>query len=163
MSAGDPESATQRNGPFLRKTGADVLGHKAGNIEGVFDAGPFSLGPDIVPVIKRHGTHLFQRQHGGDVLAHGRDGSFGIFLGIGSAQRQRIGQRHSIGDITPQRIMGAGLIGQDVGHNARRASSGITSAQLPTRPNGRASRPARILDHCQGLSRFHASGRNSRS
>ena len=48
---------------------------------------------------------------------------------------KRIRQRHSVRDITVERIMRAGLIGQE--HRERHPRftiSGKTSAQLPTRP-----------------------------
>ena len=41
-----------------------------------------------------------------------------VLVGIALAQRERFGQRHAVGDVAVQRVVRAGLVGEDVGDDA---------------------------------------------
>ena len=81
-------------------------------------SGTLGLSADVVAIIKSHSAHSLQCQHGRDVPPHGLERTLGVLRWIGSSQRQRLGQRHSIGHIAAQSIVRAGLVGQNVGCNA---------------------------------------------
>ena len=76
------------------------------------------LGANVVAVIERDRAFFLQRQHRFDMDGHRLHRALNVFVGIFSAQRERVLQRHSVWDITVERIMRAGLIRQNIGNHS---------------------------------------------
>src|SRR5271170_6153523 len=67
---------------------ADVLGHETGDSEGVFYAGKFGLGSQVVAVVECDRTAPLQLEHRVDVLAHGFHRTTCVLFGVALAQAQ---------------------------------------------------------------------------
>ena len=104
--------------PFaLAEQRADVGWHKAGVLEGALVASRQRHPAQIVAVVEHDRASVLQGHHRRDVLDH-RGGCAAHILGrIGLAQCQRLGVLDSGGHIAAQGIVGAGLVGDHVGHN----------------------------------------------
>ena len=92
----------------------DVLRHEAGNVEGVLHAGLLGVGANVVAVVERHRAGPLQRQHRFDVRPHGGDRPLHVFVRIRAAKGARFVERHAVGHVAVQRIVSAGLVGEDV-------------------------------------------------
>ena len=129
-----------------QNSGRMYAGTKPGIIEGLVDAAARpgcegccrSRRPAPAPAIRPSPRRAPPWCHG---TANESSGSVAAHLG-GLSESFRSGHSH-------QRIVGAGLIGEDVGRKPRSHSSGRTSAQLPTRPtdSGLAAVRARLSCH----------------
>src|SRR3974390_1402712 len=97
--------------------GANVGRNKAGKIISLFHSSFVSESADVVAVVEGDRTEFMQIEHALDVLAHGGDGVLAIFQRVGFAKFKRLVECHSIGDVTANGIVGAGLIRQYVRHN----------------------------------------------
>src|SRR5208282_709700 len=75
-------------------------------------------GADVVPVIEGGGAELLQVQHTGDVAGDGFVGSFEVVLGIGATQLGGGLEAESRRDVAVQGIVGAGLVGKQIGDDA---------------------------------------------
>ena len=154
MSAGSPESATQRNGPRpSQNSGRMYAGTNPGNIVGVLDAVLEGKGADVVAVVEGHRAHLLQLQHAFNVARHGSRAS---------APRRPSGSRwrsssaaSSVMPFGTYPFSGSCAEVWSVrmsGTTPRSASSGMTSAQLPTRPTEMFSfLRTRVLQDAQRL------------
>ena len=68
--------------------------------------------------------------------------------GFDAAQLVGLGERHAVGHVAAERVVGAGLVGDDVGlEAARRAAPAKTSAALPTSPTLSGRLPSRAARH----------------
>src|SRR5580704_16101283 len=97
---------------------ANVGRNESGKVVSVLDSGFMGEGANVVAVVKGDGAKLLQVEHALDVLGHGGDGVFAIFLRIGRAEFDCFGEGHAIGDVAADGIVGAGLIGENVGNDA---------------------------------------------
>ena len=132
----------------------DVRGHEAGEGERVLHTGLPRLGADVVAVVERQRPRA---PSGPASPARARPCSAGprpcSAAGSAARRRERLLVGHPVGDVAVQRIVGAGLVGDEVGHHAARAQhSGSTSAALPSRPMDSA-RPADCASLARGRAR----------
>ena len=96
----------------------NVFWNKPGNIECVVDTGLLRLSANVVSVIECNGAFFLQREHRLDMNAHRTHGAFDVIVWIFRAQRERVLERHSIWNVAVQRIMCAGLIGENIWNHA---------------------------------------------
>ena len=108
---------TKRAAPFAKK-GANVFRNETGNVERVFDTSLLRLRANVIPVIKSDRAFLLQREHRLDVNRHGLHRAIDVFVRILSPQRERVLQLHSVRHIAVERVVRAGLVGQNIGNNA---------------------------------------------
>ena len=99
----------------LAEERTDVFRYEAGDVKGVFDASQLCLRAQVVAVVEGDGAEALQFQHGLDVLAHGSHRAARVLFRVALAEFDRFGQRHAVGDVAVQRIVGAGLVGQHIG------------------------------------------------
>lgn len=82
------------------------------------DAGELGLPSDVVAVIEGDRSAALQLEHRADVLTHRPHRLSDIAIGIISADSFGFGEAHPIGYVAVERIVGGGLIGEQIGYNA---------------------------------------------
>src|SRR5580693_8840439 len=75
-------------------------------------------GADVVSVVECDRSHLLQTQHAFDVARHGVERLLCIGLRIALAQFERLREGHAVRNVSVQRIMSRGLIGEYVRNDA---------------------------------------------
>ena len=140
-------------------------GTKPGISKAFSTPGFFRLRANVVPVIESDRARLLQREHRLDVHRHRPHRSLDVFVRIFRAQRDRFRERHSVRHIAVERIVRAGLIGQNIGndaasHHFRQDIRAI--ADQPDRKRCRSLRACSISSQ-RFIERCARSCRNSRS
>ena len=167
MSAGSPLSATQRNGPFpSQNSGRMYSGTKPGMSNAFSHAGLLRLRANVVAVIESDraasfATRASLRRAAPSTASSARC----IRPDLSRATASASCKRHPVRHITVQRIVRAGLIGQNVGHDHRAAPSpaGHPRSCRPARPRPPVSSCAPVRS-CPALHRANRrSCRNNRS
>ena len=104
----------ERTDPFAKKW-TNIGGDESGEIKSVID--PFFKGDlaDIVAVIKGCGSLLLHLQHCYDMLGHRSLGRINHFLRFFLSQASGLLHGPALGKVTVEGVMGAGLIGTDIG------------------------------------------------
>src|SRR5690606_19685357 len=145
---GDPPERAEA----AAEEGPDVAGDEHGDLEGVLDAALGRLRPDVVAVLEGHGPGALPGEHRAHVLDDGRPGALLEALRVGLAQLAPRLEVHAHGHVALPQVVGAGLVGDDVGPHAhlrepREDRRGV--AQQPYRQ--RLARPPRLLRPRHGL------------
>src|SRR5438067_8111041 len=107
----------ERAAPFAKER-PNVFWNETGDIKCVLDTGSLRLSANVVSVIESYCTFFLQRKHRLDMNAHRTHGAFDVIVWIFRAQRERVLERHSIWNVAVQRIMCAGLIGENIWNHA---------------------------------------------
>ncbi len=102
----------------LAKQRPDVCRYKSRKVVSVLHALFERKRSNVVPIIKRHRAQFLQFQHSLDMLRHGRQGMFFVFLRTLLSQLQSRFQRHSIRHVPADGIVRARLVRQQVRHHA---------------------------------------------
>src|SRR5437773_3490325 len=103
----------ERSAAFSKQR-PDICGDEAGEIVGAFYAALKRHGPDIVAVIERHRAALLHVEHGSDVNGDRFDRAHRVCLGIGFAKLRRLLEREFSGNVSVQRVVRAGLVGENI-------------------------------------------------
>src|SRR5262249_33532299 len=98
----------------LAKQWADVFRHKARYVECVLDSSKLSMSANVIAVVKRDGSLSLQLEHRPYMRRHAFERSARVFLGVALPQRGGPIQREAGRDVSIQRVVSAGLIGQQV-------------------------------------------------
>ena len=109
-------SPTERALAFAEQR-ADVGGHEAGKCERPVEAAQAGLFADGVSVVEDLGSGVHEAHHGADVFGHRGARLNGKALRIVGHFGMPIGNADALGEIT-QRVVGTGLIGDDVDRDA---------------------------------------------
>ena len=115
MSAGSPDRATQRNGPLPSQNSGRMYGRQeAGVGERPVEAAELGLGPQAVAVVEDLGAPVEEPDHRRAVHRHRLPGPADQQLGVGAGHLRRRLRRDVDGHVA-QRVVGARLVGDDVG------------------------------------------------
>ena len=151
MSAGSPDSAAPRNGPLpSQKSGRMKAGTKPGKSKAFSTPASRAMCADVVAVVEGHGAAALEREHRPHVLGHRGLRAAHVVVGVARAQRERIGQGKPVGDVAVERVVGGGLVGDEVGVPAapdelRQDVGGVADERHRTADRGRGAsrRPSR--------------------
>ena len=126
MSAGSPDSAAQRNGPAaLAELRPDEGRHEPRVVERVRHPGLRGLGTKVVAVVEDDRAGSLEREHRPDVGGH-RGARAALVLGrLGRPQGQRVGEGHLLRHVPGERVVGGGLVGDEVEPLAGRGPGGL--------------------------------------
>ena len=97
---------------------ADVGGDEAGVGEGPLEPAQLRLGAQAVAVVEDLGAGVEEADHRGAVGGDRGAGAADVLVGVLLPQPQRLLQRHQVRHVAVQRVVGAGLVGDDVGLEA---------------------------------------------
>ena len=158
MSAGSPDSATQRNGPRpSQNCGRMKAGHEARVVERVGDARLLRLGPQVVAVVEDDRARALEREHRPDVGGHRATRSALVFVWQRRAQLEGVGEGDLVRDVAAQRVVGRRLVGDEVEPFACRRPGGLDLGGVADErdaqrlPGGRClARPAQRLGRVAG-------------
>ena len=115
MSSGSPESAHPAEGAdAAAEERADVGGDEAGEGEGVLQALFLGYLADVVAVVERGDAGVPEVDHGGDVDLHAGAGGLLHGLRVGLAPRAPFGHAPALRQVAVDRVVGGGLVGDDV-------------------------------------------------
>ncbi len=106
----DPERALA-----LAEERTDERGHETGEVERVLDSGLTRERADVVAVVEGHRSAVLEGEHRPHVLRHRGLRPPDVVVGVARAKRERIGQGQAVGDVSVERVVGAGLVGDEVG------------------------------------------------
>ena len=119
---GDVLGVTREGGPAeralaLAEQRPDVGRHEAGELERPLVAALTGLVTDRVAVVEDLGAGVLELDHRLDLLGHRGPGAIGELLGLLLGELGPLLQRHTLGQVG-QRVVGAGLVGDDVDRHA---------------------------------------------
>jgi hypothetical protein len=110
--------ARQRDPPerpgALAEERADERGHEAGEVEGIDHPCLLRLRPDVVPVVEDDRALPLEGEHRPDLVGHRAHGAPDVRLGLGGPEHERIVERDLGGDIAVERVVGGGLVRDDI-------------------------------------------------
>ena len=124
----------------------DVLGHEARDVVRALHARLLRLRADVVAVIERHGAGASAARASPRRARPSRRWTAAMYAsGSRVAQRARLVERHAVRDIAVQRIVRAGLVGEDVGHEAAADQLGQHVGAVADQADRDAARGARRI------------------
>jgi hypothetical protein len=103
----------------------DVRRHEAGVAERALAAALLGLGAQVVAVVEDVAAGGLHRQHRLDLHRHRRPRARDVVVRIPDTQRGGLGQRVALRDVAVQRIVGRGLIGDQIGQLAAAHQLGV--------------------------------------
>src|SRR5579875_3797586 len=147
--------------------GPDVCGHEAGKIVSVFYALLESERADVVTVVEGDRSQLLQCEHSFNVNGNGFEGAPPVGFRIGFAQIRGLLDGEVLWDVTADRIVRTGLIGEQIGHDAAAGEGGNDVRAVGDQADGSGFAPANgvfqnaerfveIVDHNVAVAGFHA-------
>ena len=156
----------ERAAAFAEKR-ANVSRHEAGKIVSVLHALLEREGADIVAVIKSHRAHFLQREHRFHVARDGIERALFVGSGIGLAHLSGLRYVQALRNVSADGIVRAGLIGEQVGHDAAARELGNYVRAISSEPHGsgfalahgifqNAEGFVEVVDHHVAVARFHA-------
>ena len=102
--------------PFpLAEEWSDEGRHESGEVEGIRHTRLLGLCADVVAVVEDDRTGALEGEHGPDVLGDGLHGPMQVRVRIRCAEIEGLLEGEAGGHIATQRIVCAGLVGDDVG------------------------------------------------
>src|SRR5277367_4564659 len=99
----------------LAEERADVFGHEAWDFVRVLDSDKLRLRTDVVAVVEGDCAHTLEFQHSLDVVAHSAHREARVLFRVALAEIDRFGQVHAVRHVAVQRVVGAGLVSQNIG------------------------------------------------
>ena len=109
----------------LGEQGADVGGDEPRDVEGVGDPRLERETPKVVAVVEGLDALALETEHGPHVLADRVLDHLEVFLRVARAQVGRLIDAERRRDVAPQRVVGGGLVGDDVGLEAAAQELGV--------------------------------------
>ncbi len=107
---GDPAE-----GPVaLAEEGPDERRHEPGVGEGILDAGLLGHRPEVVAIVEDDGAGALELEHRPDVGGHRAHRALDVEVRLGGAQGDRVVQADLGRDVAAERVVGRGLVGDDV-------------------------------------------------
>src|SRR6185437_16178893 len=122
--------------PAFAECVADERRDKAGIGEGVGHAGKFGLRAEIVAVVEGDCSALLHGEDGAHVRRDGVLHAAGVALGIFGAEGVQVFVGARDGDVSPERVVGAGLVGDEVGGEADLDHAGQDFGGVPHQADG---------------------------
>ena len=136
MSAGSPDRATQRNGPLpSQNKRPDVGGQEARVGERPVEAAQLGLGAQAVAVVEDLGALVHEPDHRRAVPGDRLAGATHVAVRIGAGHLGRRFGREVHRDVG-QRVVGAGLVGDDVGGEVEVEEPGDVLGGVADEPDG---------------------------
>ncbi len=89
-------------------------GTKPGMREGVGATGVKGEAADVVAVVEGDGSGALEGEHGVDVDNHGSGGAADVLFWILAAELGGLGEGEALRDVANERVVGAGLVGDDI-------------------------------------------------
>ena len=99
----------------LAEEGADEGRHEAGEVEGIGHPGFMRLLADVVAVVEDDRSRLLEGEHGSHVIGHRRHGAADVLVRVALAERVGFCQADASRHVPAQRIVGGGLVGDEIG------------------------------------------------
>ena len=110
--------------PSLAEQRSHVGRYEPGVGEGSLEAAQQRLRAQAVAVVEDLRAGVQEADHGGTVRGHRAARAGDVLLRVARAQRVGLGQGHAVGDVAVERVVGARLVGDDVGLEAAREQLG---------------------------------------
>ena len=151
----------------LAEKRADIGGHEAGKIVGVFHALLECERADVVAVVECDGAQFLQREHAFDVPGDGFKRALAIRVGIALAKFGGLLDVEPLRNVAAERIVRAGLVGEQIGDDSAAREFGNHVGAISHQADGRgfaladgilqnAQRFVEIVDHHVAVAGFHA-------